>query len=91
MLDHGGQNPIEPAKLGCRIYHGPYIYNFHEIYKDLKNYKVALPVNNEKQLINNLIKDFKNNKIKNKNISVNLNKYGKKILYNVFNEIRDYI
>ena len=23
-----GQNPIDAAKLGCKIYHGPYIYNF---------------------------------------------------------------
>ena len=32
----GGQNPIEAAKLGCKIYHGPYIYNFKEIYDFLK-------------------------------------------------------
>ena len=35
----GGQNPIDAAKLGCKIYHGPYIYNFSEIYEILKNFK----------------------------------------------------
>ena len=33
-----GQNPIEAAKLGCKIYHGPYVYNFKEIYELLKSY-----------------------------------------------------
>ena len=29
---HGGQNPIEPIKLGAAILHGPHIWNFAEIY-----------------------------------------------------------
>ena len=32
----GGQNPIDAAKLGCKIYHGPYVYNFKEIYEILQ-------------------------------------------------------
>ena len=28
----GGQNPIEPAKLGCAILHGPHTGNFTDIY-----------------------------------------------------------
>ena len=32
LIKVGGQNPIEPAKCGCKIYHGPYISNFKEIY-----------------------------------------------------------
>ena len=35
LKDDGGQNPIEAAKLKCKIYHGPYVYNFEEIYKYL--------------------------------------------------------
>ena len=30
------QNPIDAAKLGCKIYHGPYVYNFKEIYEILE-------------------------------------------------------
>ena len=26
----------DAAKLGCKIYHGPYVYNFHDIYKLLQ-------------------------------------------------------
>ena len=41
-LQHvGGQNPIEAAKLGCKIYHGPHVYNFQEIYDLLRKYKIA--------------------------------------------------
>ena len=32
----GGQNPIEAAKYDCKIYHGPYIYNFDE--RQIVNY-----------------------------------------------------
>ena len=33
----GGQNPIDAAKMGCHIFHGPYVYNFHEIYDYLNS------------------------------------------------------
>ena len=32
LKKEGGQNPIERQKLNCKIYHGPYVYNFNEIY-----------------------------------------------------------
>jgi 3-deoxy-D-manno-octulosonic-acid transferase len=32
LASHGGQNPIEPIKLGAAILHGPHIWNFAEIY-----------------------------------------------------------
>ncbi len=32
LVPHGGQNPIEPAKLGAAILHGPHIHNFSEVY-----------------------------------------------------------
>ena len=25
LIAHGGQNPLEPAKFGCKIIHGPNI------------------------------------------------------------------
>jgi 3-deoxy-D-manno-octulosonic-acid transferase len=31
----GGQNPIEPAKLGAAVLHGPNITNFAEVYREL--------------------------------------------------------
>ena len=41
----GGQNPIEAAKLGCKIFHGPYVYNFQEVYELLCSYGITEKIN----------------------------------------------
>ncbi len=35
LVPHQGQNPIEPAKLGRVVLHGPYVANFSEVYEAL--------------------------------------------------------
>ena len=60
----GGQNPIDAAKLGCKIYHGPYIYNFKEIYEVLDKYKISKQVNSPEELSDHLEKDLANQKPK---------------------------
>jgi len=35
LVRHGGQNPIEAAKLGAAILHGPHVWNFAELYEAL--------------------------------------------------------
>ncbi|HEY1735704.1 MAG TPA: 3-deoxy-D-manno-octulosonic acid transferase [Methylovirgula sp.] len=40
----GGQNPIEAAKLGCAILHGPNVANFEPIYRALDDARGAAPV-----------------------------------------------
>jgi 3-deoxy-D-manno-octulosonic-acid transferase len=35
LASHGGQNPVEPIKLGAAILHGPHVWNFAEIYAAL--------------------------------------------------------
>lgn len=57
----GGQNPIDAAKLGCKIYHGPYIYNFKEVYEILEKNNVSKRINNHYQLTEHLIADLENN------------------------------
>ena len=42
LINHGGQNPLEPAKLGCKIIHGPNISNFKEIYNKLGRMEVSI-------------------------------------------------
>lgn len=32
LVPHGGQNPIEPSRLGAAILHGPHVHNFVEAY-----------------------------------------------------------
>ncbi len=35
LVRHGGQNPVEPAKLGAAVLHGPHVSNFADIYAAL--------------------------------------------------------
>ena len=82
----GGQNPIEPAKFGCKIYHGPHVSNFKEIYEHLQKKKISFKVKNQNHLTDLLQKklDKKNfSKISMKNLSLE----GIKILNKIFNEI----
>jgi len=36
LAKHGGQNPLEPARLSCAILTGPHTHNFAEIYKEME-------------------------------------------------------
>jgi 3-deoxy-D-manno-octulosonic-acid transferase len=86
-----GQNPIEAAKLGCKIFHGPYVYNFQEIYKHLRTLGIAQKVNNEFELAEKIIKNFENSKIKNNQELNFLNTYGEKILKHTVIELDTYL
>ncbi len=85
----GGQNPIEPAKFGCKIYHGPHVSNFKEIYKYLESMNIAFEIKNEKDLIKNLDLDFSSEK-KIEFGAKELNEYGNKILDKTINEIQNF-
>lgn len=50
LVEHGGQNPIEPAKLGCVVLHGPHVWNFEAIYQQFDGDGGALPVSDIKEL-----------------------------------------
>ena len=76
----GGQNPIEAAKLGCKIYHGPFIYNFKDVYLLLSQKNVSKQVDNYNELVKNLISDFNNSKENNLNLISLINHLEQKIL-----------
>ncbi len=83
----GGQNPIEAAKSGCKIYHGPYVYNFQEIYELFNKYEISEKINNEDELANKLNIDLESSKeIKGNDIDI-INNLGEKILNDTFNEL----
>ena len=66
ILD-GGQSPIEAAKLGCKVYHGPYVYNFKEIYQILHRNNISKKIKNIADLTKNLLIDFTRSKENNNN------------------------
>lgn len=50
LIPHGGQNPIEAAKLGAAVIHGPNVWNFAEIYEALGAARGAEIVNDGERL-----------------------------------------
>ncbi len=50
LVRHGGQNPIEAAKLGSAILHGPHVWNFAEIYSALDQAQGAVPLSDARLL-----------------------------------------
>ena len=58
IINHGGQNPLEAAKEGCSVFHGPHIHNFSEIYEFLDNNGISTLVKNQHELATSLILNF---------------------------------
>jgi len=67
IIKHGGQNPLEPARLGNYIISGPNVKNFKEIYAFLNNLKISSFSSDILKMENLILKKLKN-KTPNKNI-----------------------
>ena len=80
LKDVGGQNPIEAAKMGCKVYHGPYVYNFNEIYELLAENKVSNKITSSEELYEFLSTDLKSEKKKDSSFQNILKNIGEKIL-----------
>ena len=52
IINHGGQNPLEAARLGNYIINGPNISNFKEIYDYLKKNKISYTTSNISKMRN---------------------------------------
>ena len=81
IVNKGGQNPLEPARFGAKIFHGPNVDNFKEVYNYLDNLKISKKVKTPLECSNLIV--FKKN-MKN----VRKMKYlGEKILKKTLNEL----
>tara|TARA_B100000795_G_scaffold254482_1_gene225429 strand:+ start:2709 stop:3887 length:1179 start_codon:yes stop_codon:yes gene_type:complete len=90
LIKHGGQNPLEPARYGCKILHGPNIWNFKEIYNLLNKLGIstrAKGINQMTRNINNLFRN-KSNTVK---IKATINDLGNKILQDTLKEVNYFI
>ena len=91
LAKDGGQNPIEPARLGCKIFHGPFVSNFAETYDYLKKLGVAKKINNSNELGLSLVEELEIDEQKNHEIAGKIDNYGQNILNNVIIELKKYI
>ena len=81
IINRGGQNPLEAARFGAKILHGPNTDNFKDVYKFLKLFKISKKINTPKQLASSII--FK----KNKNSGTKIKNIGDKILKKTIREL----
>tara|TARA_Y100000590_G_scaffold464722_1_gene634878 strand:- start:1929 stop:3188 length:1260 start_codon:yes stop_codon:yes gene_type:complete len=91
LIKHGGQNPIESSRLGCKIFHGPNISNFLEIYEYLKSLNVSKEIKSEEELSQSLVEEFKLNNADNIKFVEKIDKYGQNILNSVISDLKKYI
>ncbi len=90
IIERGGQNPLEAARFGAKIFHGPNVDNFKDVYKLLKSLGISKKIYSSKQLSSLIV--FKKNKkqgFKIKNIGDKiLKKTIKELDYLINNEIK---
>ena len=90
LIKHGGQNPIEPSRFGCKIFHGPNIDNFTEIYNYLESLGISRPIVDHEELVKSLTKEFELDKT-NDQIVEKIENYGQNVLNNVIKDLKKYI
>ena len=89
LINHGGQNPIEAAYNNSIIFHGPYVYNFKEIYKLLEELNISFKIKSEADLVK--ILDEKLVNYKNPNTKDSLIKIGDGIFEKTIKKINKYM
>jgi 3-deoxy-D-manno-octulosonic-acid transferase len=81
IIKRGGQNPLEAARYGARILHGPNVDNFKDVYKLLKTQKVSKKITTHRELANLITFE------KNKKIGIKIKKIGAIILKKTIKEL----
>ncbi len=81
----GGQNPLEAARYGAKILHGPNIDNFKDVYKLLKKLKISKKITSPNQLTSSIRFN------KNKKTGTKIKNIGEKILKKTIKELDNLI
>ena len=63
IINHGGQNPLEPARFGNFIINGPNVNNFKEIYSFLTKHKMSLTTSSSLKMEKIILKKLNHKKI----------------------------
>jgi 3-deoxy-D-manno-octulosonic-acid transferase len=77
---------LEAARFGCKILHGPNVYNFKEIYAFLNQNKISSKITSPKMMSKILIKFFSKKSVSNK-VKKKINNIGQKILNVTYKEV----
>ena len=77
--------------MGCHIYHGPYVYNFQEIYDYLDKEKFSEKINTPEVLAEKLTKNFSRNFEESAKDIGNLDAYSSEIFRKVINEYKNFV
>jgi len=85
IIKRGGQNPLEAARYGAKIFHGPNIDNFRDVYKLLALLKISKKITSTKKLASLI--NFKKKRIAGKKVK----KIGERILKKTIKEIDNLI
>tara|TARA_A100001011_G_scaffold360512_1_gene407858 strand:- start:611 stop:1867 length:1257 start_codon:yes stop_codon:yes gene_type:complete len=91
IINHGGQNPLEAARFGCKILHGKNVSNFTEIYDFLNKNKISHLVKSKLEFEKKLDTLLSNGNNSSKNIRHKINHIGKKILKDTQKEINFFL
>ena len=81
IIKRGGQNPLEAARFGAKILHGPNIDNFTDVYKLLKSLNISKKIKSTNELASSI--NFKRNKSLGNKIKI----IGEKILKKTIKEL----
>ena len=85
IANKGGQNPLEAARYGLEILHGPNTDNFKDVFNLLKKLGISKKVNSQKKIISEI--SFK----KKTSGALKLKKIGRLILKKTIKELKSYI
>ena len=85
MVKKGGQNPLEAARYGARILHGPNIDNFKDVYSLLNSLKISKKITSSKEMASLIVFT------KNKNAGNKIKNIGAKILKKTIKELDSFI
>ena len=77
--------------MNCKIYHGPYVSNFNEVYEILRDHNISHSIKSYDELGKNIIFDLKDPK-KEENVDLNsIKDLGQNILSNTMTQIDNFL
>ncbi len=91
LKNDSGQNPMDAAKLNCKVYHGPYVSNFREIYDLLEKNHLSKQIETHEELTKNLIIDLKSPFKESKNSFEIIDLLGQKTLSDTMSKVKNFV